>query len=252
MTTILILSAIGVVAMLYIQHHLQKDLKQERRLTLDLRKEYNQLHQMWVDEGKKATTLYGIVDLNEIAIKEYKQLNTSLRLSRNGVRGNCELQKRNLNAKLNHANSTVAQLMDEVRNKEMVIRLLKLDFQQQLDDKEAQAKVSNSIASKLMIKCSNQEKRIVLLKEDVSKLRDITRLAATEQLPTLSPTDDLPIGTKFVYEGVKLEVQLDKYSCEPCFFAQWLSPNNEACSDAHRCYSSDRKDNQSIIYKQIN
>ena len=195
MTTILILSAIGVMAMLYIQHHLQKDLKQARRITLDLRKEYNQLHKMWVDEGNKAknlnginTTLYQriqslnvIVDQQKAAIQNLKQLNTSLRLSRNGVRGNCELQKRNLNAKLNYANSTVAQLMDEVRNKEMVIRLLKLDFQQQLDDKEAQTKVSDSIASKLMIKCSNQEKRIVLLKEDVSKLRDIIRLSAKNQ-----------------------------------------------------------------------
>ena len=177
MTTILILSAIGVVAMLYIQHHLQKDLKQARRMTLDLRKEYNQLHQMWIDEGKKTTTidginttlyqrinsLNGIIYLNEIAIKEYKRLNTSLRLSRNGVRGNCELQKRKLNAKLNHANSTVALLMEEVRN---------------ITD---QTKVSDSIASKLMIKCSNQEKRIVLLKEDVAKLRDIIRLSANNQ-----------------------------------------------------------------------
>ena len=154
MTTILILSAIGVVAMLYIQHHLQKDIKQERRMTLDLRKEYNQLHQMWVDEGKKATTLKktvemchgridslsAIIEQQKTAIQNIKQLNTSLRLSRNGVRGNCELQKRNLNAKLNYANSTVAQLMDEVRNKEMVIRLLKLDFQQQLDDKKLKPK----------------------------------------------------------------------------------------------------------------
>ena len=202
MTTILILSAIGVMAMLYIQHHLQKDLKQARRITLDLRKEYNQLHKMWVDEGNKAknlnginTTLYQriqslnvIVDQQKAAIQNLKQLNTSLRLSRNGVRGNCELQKRNLNAKLNYANSTVAQLMDEVRNKEMVIRLLKLDFQQQLDDKEtelqdieAQTKVSDSIAAKLMIKCSNQEKRIVLLKESETYLRDIIRQSATNQ-----------------------------------------------------------------------
>ena len=195
MEAITILSAIGVVAMLYIQHHLQKDLKYARRMTLDLRKEYNQLHQMWIDEGKKVVQ---ITDLNgnlyqriqsltviakqqKSAIQNQKQLNTSLRLSRNGVRGNCELQKRKLNAKLNHANSTVALLMEEVKNKEMVIRLLKLDFQQQLDDKEAQTKVSDSIASKLMIKCSNQDKRIVLLKEDVTKLRDVIRLSATEQ-----------------------------------------------------------------------
>ena len=146
-------------------------------MTLDLRKEYNQLHQMWVDEGKKVvqiTDLNGnlyqriqsltvIVDQQKAAIQNQKQLNTSLRLSRNGLRGNCELQKRNLNAKLNHANSTVALLMEEVKNI------------------TEQTKVSDSIASKLMIKCSNQEKRIVLLKEDISKLRDIIRQSANNQ-----------------------------------------------------------------------
>ena len=203
---------------------------------------------MWVDERKKVvqiTKLNGnlyqriqsltvIAKQQKAAIQNQKQLNTSLRLSRNGLRGNCELQKRNLNAKLNHANSTVALLMDEVKNI------------------TEQTKVSDSIASKLMIKCSNQEKRIVLLKEDVKKLRDIIRLSAnTDQLQYISPSEDLPIGTKFMYGVAKLEVQLDKGSCEPCFFAEWHSDNG-SCSEAHRCYYSARADKQSIIFKQLN
>ena len=55
---------------------------------------------------------------------------------------------------------------------------------------------------------------------------------------------DVPVGTKFMYRNVMLEV-IDTYACRSCYF------NHKRSCNTTRCASNKRKDSTSVTFKQI-
>lgn len=223
--TIITILIIAIVFMAFaLRSYSNSEHYQQQRYN-DLRKEYNNIYMSWIDEKKLANkyrkeseikdgrifSLNQIIEINEAQIINLKKANISLRLSRNGVRGRY-----------------IQLLAKERESTELYIGWCKnqaekiVDLNKQIEDLTEKLKQSNEF----LISSRPRAKQI-------------------DQLPKLSPTDDLPIGTKFVYNGCMLEVKLgDSGRCSYCKLVK------EKCGK-FKCTSKERTDGYSVYFKQI-
>ena len=59
---------------------------------------------------------------------------------------------------------------------------------------------------------------------------------------------DIPIGETFAYNGVALKVVLDNgNNCNACYFM----PDNDYICGRFGCASSERKDEESVIFEKV-
>lgn len=226
MTTILlIITAIALIFIGFAYQHLTDENKMLHGQREEWRESYNRTYELWMESAKKIQDrqelidelLYSLdliiernhslkqeVNIKEASISNLKKLNTSLRLSRNGVKGR-------------------------------YIQLLK-------EQKELVDLYSGW--------CENYAKKVYDL-EMVNRLVKAELNQTNTKLPELSPAYDLPIGTKFRYDGMNLEVVEIDAGCGNCMFMPQKIVGNICCYELNKCHCTVRNDNKSVIYNNL-